>query len=79
MFTLAADGKASKQGMPNPLRLAVIARITSTTYGCRSSSCPPAGGLALGAPVGKAFGYREAYVAGLRRKALHCGETARSH
>ena len=26
MFTLAADGKTSKRGMPNPLRLAVIAR-----------------------------------------------------
>jgi hypothetical protein len=26
MFALAADGKTSKKGMPNPLRLAVIAR-----------------------------------------------------
>jgi hypothetical protein len=26
MFTLAAEGKTNRKGMPNPLRLAVIAR-----------------------------------------------------
>jgi quercetin dioxygenase-like cupin family protein len=39
MFALAAAGKTGRKGMPNPLRLAVIAksrRRTSTLSGCRS-------------------------------------------
>ena len=36
MFALAADGKTNRKGMPNPLRLAVIARRTSTPCSCRS-------------------------------------------
>ena len=36
MFGLAADGKTNRKGMPNPLRLAVIAQHTSTTCGCPS-------------------------------------------
>lgn len=64
MFTLAADGKTSKRGMPNPLRLAVIARHHFNDV--RLPVIPHAlqrAALALGAPVGKAFGYREAYEA----------------
>ena len=64
MFTLAAEGKTSKKGMPNPLRLAVIARHHFDDV--RLPLIPHAfqrGALALGAPVGKAFGYREAYEA----------------
>jgi quercetin dioxygenase-like cupin family protein len=62
MFGLAADGKTSKKGMPNPLRLAVIARHHFDDV--RLPLIPHAlqrAALALGAPLGKAFGYREAY------------------
>ena len=64
MFGLAADGKTSKKGMPNPLRLAVIARHHFDDV--RLPLIPHAlqrAALALGAPLGKAFGYREAYEA----------------
>jgi quercetin dioxygenase-like cupin family protein len=64
MFGLAADGKTSKKGMPNPLRLAVIARHHFDDV--RLPLIPHAlqrAALALGAPIGKAFGYREAYEA----------------
>ena len=62
MFSLAADGKVSKKGMPNPLRLAVIARHH---FGDVRLPFPPAWmqrlGLALGAPLGKLLGYRATY------------------
>jgi quercetin dioxygenase-like cupin family protein len=64
MFGLAADGKTSKKGMPSPLRLAVIARHHFDDV--RLPLIPHAlqrAALALGAPLGKAFGYREAYEA----------------
>ena len=64
MFGLAADGKTSRKGMPNPLRLAVIARHHFDDV--RLPLIPHAlqrAALALGAPLGKAFGYREAYEA----------------
>jgi mannose-6-phosphate isomerase-like protein (cupin superfamily) len=62
MFTLAADGKTNRKGMPNPLRLAVIARAHFDTV--RLPQPPPwlqRAGLALGAPLGRALGYRPAY------------------
>ena len=63
MFSLAADGKVNRKGMPNPLRLAVIARHH---FGDVRLPFPPAWlqriGLALGAPLGRALGYRPAYV-----------------
>ena len=53
MFALAADGKTNKKGMPNPLRLAVIAKSHFDTVRLPQ---PPAwiqrAGLALGAPLG---------------------------
>jgi quercetin dioxygenase-like cupin family protein len=62
MFTLATDGKTNRKGMPNPLRLAVIARAHFDTVRLPH---PPAwlqkAGLALGAPLGRLLGYREAY------------------
>ena len=64
MFGLAADGKTSKKGMPNPLRLAVIARHHFDDV--RLPLIPHAlqrAALAMGAPIGKAFGYREVYEA----------------
>src|SRR6476620_11671348 len=63
MFALAADGKTNRKGMPNPLRLAVIANAHFETV---RLPFPPAllqrFGLALGAPVGKALGYGPVYV-----------------
>jgi quercetin dioxygenase-like cupin family protein len=62
MFALAEDGKTNKKGMPNPLRLAVIARAHFDTVRLPQ---PPAwlqrAGLALGAPVGRLFGYGPTY------------------
>ena len=60
MFTLAAEGKTNRKGMPNPLRLAVIAKAHFETV---RLPFPPVwmqrAGLALAAPLGKALGYRE--------------------
>jgi mannose-6-phosphate isomerase-like protein (cupin superfamily) len=65
MFTLAADGKTNKKGMPNPFRLAVIARAHFDVV--RLPVIPPAlqrAALALGAPFGRAMGYGPTYVPG---------------
>jgi quercetin dioxygenase-like cupin family protein len=63
MFALAADGKTNRKGMPNPLRLAVIARAHFDTV---RLPFPPAwaqrAGLALGAPLGRLLGYRPTYT-----------------
>jgi mannose-6-phosphate isomerase-like protein (cupin superfamily) len=63
MFSLAADGKTNKKGMPNPLRLAVIARDTFDTV---QLPFPPAWmqrvGLASAAPLGRLLGYRPTYT-----------------
>ena len=63
MFALAADGKTNKKGMPNILRLAVIARAH---FDVVRLPFPPAFvqrlGLALGAPVGRLVGYGPTYV-----------------
>jgi quercetin dioxygenase-like cupin family protein len=58
MFTLAAKGKTNRKGMPNPLRLAVIAKAHFDTV---RLPFPPAAmqraALALAAPLGRALGY----------------------
>jgi quercetin dioxygenase-like cupin family protein len=58
MFTLAAEGKTNRMGMPNPLRLAVIARSHFDTV---RLPFPPAwaqrAALVLGAPLGRLAGY----------------------
>jgi quercetin dioxygenase-like cupin family protein len=58
MFTLAAQGKTNRKGLPNPFRLAVIANAHFDTV---RLPFPPAAvqraGLALGAPAGKLLGY----------------------
>jgi quercetin dioxygenase-like cupin family protein len=58
MFTLAAEGKTGKRGLPGPLRLAVIAREHFDTV---RLPFPPAAlqraALAVGAPLGRALGY----------------------
>jgi hypothetical protein len=62
MFGLAADGRTSKKGMPNALRLAVIARHHFDDV--RLPVIPhilQRAALAMGAPVGRALGYRPVY------------------
>jgi quercetin dioxygenase-like cupin family protein len=62
MFALAADGKTSKKGMPNPLRLAVIA--TAHFDDVRLPYVPTVAqraGLAVGAAVGRLAGYEPSY------------------
>jgi len=62
MFSLAAECKTNRKGMPNPLRLAVIAKRHFDTV---QLPFPPAwmqaAGLAIGAPLGKLVGYGETY------------------
>ena len=62
MFALADDGKVNRKGMPNPLRLAVIA---NHHFGDVRLPFPPAWlqrvGLVLGAPLGRLVGYRPTY------------------
>jgi len=62
MFSLAADGKTNRKGMPNLLRLAVIAKAHFDDV---RLPFPPAAlqkaGLALGAPIGRLVGYRPVY------------------
>jgi mannose-6-phosphate isomerase-like protein (cupin superfamily) len=65
MFTLANDGKTNKQGMPNPLRLAVIAKAH---FDVVRLPFPPAWmqkvGLGMGAPIGSLLGYKPRYEPG---------------
>jgi mannose-6-phosphate isomerase-like protein (cupin superfamily) len=62
MFALAADGKTNHKGLPNVLRLAVIAHAYDDTI---RLPWPPASlqraGLALVAPIGRMLGYAAAY------------------
>jgi quercetin dioxygenase-like cupin family protein len=63
MYALAADGRTNRKGMPNPLRLAVIAEHHFQDV---RLPFPPAWmqriGLALGAPLGRLMGYGPTYV-----------------
>ena len=60
MFALAADGKTNRKGMPNPLRLAVIANAHFDTVrlpfppACDAASSR----LRIGAPLGRAVRLR---------------------
>ena len=63
MFGLAADGKTNRKGMPNPLRLAVVAKHHFDEV---RLPFPPVWmqrmGLAMGAPVGRMLGYAATYT-----------------
>jgi quercetin dioxygenase-like cupin family protein len=63
MFTLAAEGKTNRKVMPNPLRLAVIARSHFDTV---RLPFPPVwlqrAALAIGAVFGSLLGYRPTAV-----------------
>jgi quercetin dioxygenase-like cupin family protein len=64
MFTLAAEGKTNRNGLPNPLRLAVIARSHFDTV---RLPFPPAwmqrAALSVGSWLGRLLGYRATAVA----------------
>jgi quercetin dioxygenase-like cupin family protein len=64
MFTLAAEGKTNRKGLPNPLRLAVIAKAHFDTV---RLPFPPAwvqkAALAFGAPMGRLLRYEPTYAA----------------
>ena len=62
MYGLAADGKTNRWGMPNPFRFGVIAdahfdevRVPLVPSWAQRAA------LAVGAPVGRLFGYRPVY------------------
>ena len=63
MYSLAADGKTNRWGMPNPFRLAVIAKAHFDTV---QMSFPPVwtqrAALAVGAPLGRMLGFRPDYI-----------------
>ena len=63
MFALAADGKTNRKGMPNLVRLAVIANAHFDTV---RLPFPPAwlqkAGLVLGAPFGRLLGFEPTYA-----------------
>jgi len=71
MFTLAAAGKTNPQGLPNSLRLAVIAKAHFDTV---RLPAPPAflqrAGLTLAAPLGRLLGYRSRYRRASAKAAL---------
>jgi mannose-6-phosphate isomerase-like protein (cupin superfamily) len=71
MFSLATDGKTNRKGLPNPLRLAVIA---NAHFGDVRLPFPPAfvqkAGLAVGAPIGRLLGYRPVYEPASGRPSL---------
>lgn len=74
MYGLAADGKTNRKGMPNPLRLAVIAQAHFDTV---QLPFPPQwmqrAGLALGAPLGRLVGYSATYTPAASGAALPAG------
>jgi quercetin dioxygenase-like cupin family protein len=62
MFALAAAGKTNKRGLPNPFRLAVIARAHLDTVVLPFPPvCMQKAALAVGAPVGRLLGYAATY------------------
>ena len=63
MFSLAADGKTNRKGMPNPLRLAVVASAHFDDV--RLPVIPQSLqrlGLKMGAPLGRLIGYEATYA-----------------
>ena len=62
MFGLAADGKTNKKGMPNPLRLAVIANAHFDDVRLpRVPSFAQKAALVTGAALGKLAGFQPGY------------------
>jgi quercetin dioxygenase-like cupin family protein len=62
MFALAADGKTNRKGMPNPLRLAVIANAHFDDVRLpRVPAVAQRAALTMGAAVGRLAGYQPSY------------------
>ena len=62
MFGLACDGKTNRKGLPNPLRMAVIAHAHRRDV--RAPYVPAlmqSAGLTIGAALGRAVGYTASY------------------
>ncbi|MGH2894143.1 MAG: cupin domain-containing protein [Solirubrobacteraceae bacterium] len=71
MFTLAAEGKTNRKGMPNPLRLAVIANAHFDTVRLpRFPAFAQQAALAIGALLGRLAGYKPTYSSTPRSLAL---------
>jgi quercetin dioxygenase-like cupin family protein len=71
MFILAAEGKTNRKGMPNPLRLAVIAKAHFDTVRLpRIPAVIQQGGLAAGALLGRLVGYKPTYGTARRPLAI---------
>jgi hypothetical protein len=63
MFGLAADGKTNKKGMPNPLRLAVIANHHfADVHLPVVPRWMQKAALAMGAPMGRMLGFQPHYA-----------------
>jgi mannose-6-phosphate isomerase-like protein (cupin superfamily) len=63
MFGLAADGKTNRKGMPNPLRLAVIANHHfADVHLPVVPRWMQKAALAMGAPLGRMLGYQPHYA-----------------
>ena len=62
MFALAPDGKANRKGMPNKLRLAVIAQAHFDAVRLPFPPAIAADRLALGSLFGRLLGYEPVYV-----------------
>ena len=63
MFALADDGKTNRKGMPSPFRLAPIANAHFDTVRLpRVPASLQKAALALGAPMGRLFGYGPTYT-----------------
>jgi quercetin dioxygenase-like cupin family protein len=69
MFTLAAEGRTNRRGLPSPLRLAVIARAHFDTV---RLPFPPVAlqraALSVGAPAGRLLGYEPTVTRDKRRR-----------
>ena len=63
MFALAADGKTNKKGMPNPIRMAVIAKeYFDDVRAPRVPGAVQKAALSAGAAVGRLVGYTPQYA-----------------
>jgi Cupin domain len=63
MFTLATDGKTNRKGMPNPLRLAVIAKAHFETVPLPlAPDFVQRAALAIGDLLGRLAGYKPTYA-----------------
>lgn len=71
MFALGAEGKTNRKGMPNPLRLAVMAKAHFDTVRLPAPAAfVQKAGLAVGAALGRLAGYKPTYGTALHGPVL---------